>query len=277
MKLLKKINNNYALALDSNGEQVIVEGKGIGFQKMPCECHDLSCIAKTYYNTQSQSLELIQSISEEILSISSKIYTYAEESIVEKINPNLTFILADHIEFAIERYKKNIIFKLPLYYDIKQLFPIEMKIAEYAVDLINEELGIKLPNSEKVAIAMNIINSETEIGDKNSSEEELFNLITEYIENSFEISIDRDSFSYSRFISHLEYLIKRSKEKKTASQENIELYKNIKQALPQISQCVNGLQIIFKQQGYYLNEEEKLYLMMHINRLCKRETVTEKA
>ena len=34
MKLLKKINNNFALALDSRGEQIIVEGKGMGFQKM---------------------------------------------------------------------------------------------------------------------------------------------------------------------------------------------------------------------------------------------------
>ena len=31
MKLIKKINNNFVLAEDSAGNQVIVEGKGIGF------------------------------------------------------------------------------------------------------------------------------------------------------------------------------------------------------------------------------------------------------
>ena len=36
MKLLKKINNNFALAIDGNGEKVIVEGRGIGFNRMPC-------------------------------------------------------------------------------------------------------------------------------------------------------------------------------------------------------------------------------------------------
>ena len=47
MKLLKKINNNFALAEDSKGEKVIVEGLGVGFQKMPCELTDLSIIYRT--------------------------------------------------------------------------------------------------------------------------------------------------------------------------------------------------------------------------------------
>ena len=50
MKLIKKINNNFALAEDSGGNQVIVEGKGIGFTKMPCTITDLSCISRTYYD-----------------------------------------------------------------------------------------------------------------------------------------------------------------------------------------------------------------------------------
>ena len=59
MKLLKKINNNFALALDSRGEQIIVEGKGIGFQKMPMELNDLSLITRTYYDTKEQDVSLI--------------------------------------------------------------------------------------------------------------------------------------------------------------------------------------------------------------------------
>ena len=29
--------------------------------------------------------------------------------------------------------------------------------------------------------------------------------------------------------------------------------------------------LLLKEQGYPLNEEEKLYLMLHVNRLCDRE------
>ena len=52
MKLLKKINNNFALALDSKGTQIIVEGKGIGFRKMPEELADLSVISRTLLRSE---------------------------------------------------------------------------------------------------------------------------------------------------------------------------------------------------------------------------------
>ena len=35
MKVIKRINNNYALALDNNGDKVIIYGKGVGFKEIP--------------------------------------------------------------------------------------------------------------------------------------------------------------------------------------------------------------------------------------------------
>ena len=114
MKLLKKINNNFALALDSKGVQIIVEGKGIGFRKMPEELEDLSVISRTYYGTKEQDISLIQSVSEEVMELASKVSAYANDRIGERLNPNLTFILADHIQFSIERYEKQINIKMPI-------------------------------------------------------------------------------------------------------------------------------------------------------------------
>ena len=37
---------------------------------------------------------------------------------IGNLNSNLTFILADHIQFAIERKEKNIDFNYPIRYDI---------------------------------------------------------------------------------------------------------------------------------------------------------------
>lgn len=59
---------------------------------------------------------MIQSVSDEVMSVSSQIHSYAQNFINDQMNPNLTFILAEHIEFAIERFKKGIKFELPLYY-----------------------------------------------------------------------------------------------------------------------------------------------------------------
>ena len=81
MKLLKKINNNFALALDSKGTQIIVEGKGIGFRKMPEELADLSVISRTYYGVKDQDVSLIQSIDDEIMELASKVSAYANDRI----------------------------------------------------------------------------------------------------------------------------------------------------------------------------------------------------
>ena len=107
----------------SQGEQIIVEGKGIGFHKMPCEITDLSEVKRTYYNTKEQYIDLIHEVPETVLEVCEKIFELASRMIGDKINPNLTFILADHIQFSIERYEKNIDMKMPLYYDIEYLYP----------------------------------------------------------------------------------------------------------------------------------------------------------
>ena len=271
MKLLKKINNNFVLALDSRGEQIIVEGKGIGFQKMPMELNDLSLITRTYYDTKEQDVSLINTVSEDILNVSVDICQYAEMKIGDKLNPNLRFILADHLDFAIERMQKNLQIKMPIYYDIRLLYPKEMEIAEYAVWQIKRQMGIELPDTELTGIALNIINSELVTETVSESKDELIEKVAEFIEQSFSIRIDRKAFSFSRFVSHMEYLLRRAKEGQTVSDENMQLYKTVKSEIPEINRCVNGIAVLLKEQGYPLNEEEKLYLMLHINRLCNRE------
>lgn len=41
MKILKKINNNVVWAVDGNGENLVVFGRGLGFKKTPYELEDL--------------------------------------------------------------------------------------------------------------------------------------------------------------------------------------------------------------------------------------------
>lgn len=271
MRLLKKINNNFALALDSKGDKIIVEGKGIGFQKMPTELTDLSLITRTYYNTKEQDITLIKSVSEEVLSISEEVCMYAQNRIADKLNPNLRFILADHIDFAIEREKKNIQMKMPIHYDITLLYPEETNIAKYAMKLIKEKLNISLPDSELSGIALNIINSEINYEQICEDKDDLIELIGKFIESSMSIQINRYSFSYSRFVSHMEYLLRRADKKSLELEKNANLYKSMIKEIPEISYCVNGISELLKKREIYLNDDEKLYLMLHVNRLCSRE------
>lgn len=272
MKLIKKINNNYALAIDSKGERIIVQGRGIGFKSMPCELTDLSEIVRTYYDIKDQDISLIQSVSDDVLTISSEIFEFANKLIYTKLNPNLPFILADHIQFCLERIEKGISFQMPIYYDIQYLYPKEMEIAQYAIELIQEKFKISLPETEKTGIALNIINSELQSSTSSkNSQLELIELCTKIVESELDIRIKRDSFNYSRFVSHLEYLFIRVEHNENIASDNVTLYEKLCQDYPHINKCVNKIEAFLNKKNYTLNKEEKLYLILHINRLYSRE------
>ncbi|HRM89714.1 MAG TPA: PRD domain-containing protein [Thomasclavelia ramosa] len=271
MKLIKKLNNNYALALDTNGENIIVEGKGIGFIRMPCELEDLSIISRAYYDTKTQDIELVKNIPEEVLSICERVVDFVSTKIGDKLNPNLTFILADHIEFCIERYENNIEVKMPIYYDIEYLYPAESAAADFALKLILEDMNVLLPESEKTGIALNIINSELKLVDESETNHEFVELCISIVEKVLEIEIEKTSFNYVRFVTHLEYLSKRIYDKKNIDTENTQLYEWVSNNYPEIKKCVDVICQVLKKKKIYMNREEKLYLMLHINRVCSRE------
>ena len=49
MKILKVINNNVVSALDESGEEIVVMGKGVGFEKKPGTPVDEGRIEKRFF------------------------------------------------------------------------------------------------------------------------------------------------------------------------------------------------------------------------------------
>lgn len=68
MKIVKKINNNVALAQDARGHELVVFGKGIGFPATPYELDDLSKIQRTFYDVGAKNLALLSRISRKMCS-----------------------------------------------------------------------------------------------------------------------------------------------------------------------------------------------------------------
>ena len=54
MKVIKRINNNYAVALDENGKKLIIYGRGVGFPKAPYELSGNLEIQEKYYIVDSK-------------------------------------------------------------------------------------------------------------------------------------------------------------------------------------------------------------------------------
>ncbi len=274
MRVVKKINNNVAICIDDNDHELIAFGKGIGFPQTPYELNDLSQIHRTYYGINSQYYDLLANIPEEIFEIASKIVEYATLKIDKELNQNVVFTLADHIHFAIQRYNKNINLKMPISYDIQYFYDSEMLVGKKAVVFINKIKKIQLPKDEAVGIAIHFINAEnpTQNFESESSDEVIIKGITKIIEEDFSLKIDKDGFNYSRFVSHMFYLLKRKNEKITITSQNQRLFNSMKNEFIETYNCIVHIKEYLKVKlNWDCSQEELLYIMLHINRLCIRE------
>ena len=275
MKVVKKINNNCALCLDSQNKEVVAFGKGIGFDKPPYDI-ELNRIERVYYDIEESSVKMINDIPEEIIDISAKIIEYAKTKIKYLNNSNVIFTLADHINFAIKRYKEHIDIKLPIINDIQYLYDIEMEIGQKALELIRKILRVSLPDEEAIYIALHIINAETmdESQRNENFDEKVIDEIIKIIELNMNIEINKNGFNYSRFVTHLYYLLRRGKKNHfEVNEDNKDLYISLSSSFPQIYGCTKQIAEYFDDcYQWKLTDEECIYLILHINRLCNRET-----
>ena len=211
MKIIRQINNNAALALDGHGKELVVLGRGVGFPKMPYELTDLSRIERTFYDVNPKYSGMAADLPRPLVLACAEITERAEIELDCALNPNLPFTLADHLNFAAERLRKGIEISTPLAYDVRHLCPKETELAKQARKLLAREAGLKLPDSEVVNIALHLINAEAEAGDMHSMMMTLKALsdVDGIVEKQLAITLNKESFSYSRFSMHLRYLVQR--------------------------------------------------------------------
>lgn len=272
MKMKKKINNNVALCYDSKGKEVIVTGRGIGFVN-PNTNIDLAKIERTFYNLNREYIHMLDDLSPQAFKVADIVIHYAADKLLCELNDNLLFSLADHIDFALERFHRNLNQKLPIFHDVEHLFETEMEIGRFALRQIKKEYDVELPEEEAARIALNILNSEYNPMRKSTKiNNQIIDDITEIIERIFHIQINRHNFNYSRFATHMYYLFKRENENKVINSRNRELYQTMVTAYPLTNRCVNLICDYFENtRNWNLSEEERLYLILHINRLCDKE------
>ncbi|MDB7980150.1 MULTISPECIES: PRD domain-containing protein [Faecalicoccus] len=278
MKIIKKINTSAAIALDSLGNEVVVLGKGIGFPAVPYELNDLSKIERTFYDVDSKYFNLIKHISTDILSVSADIANMAEEELDAELNPNLAFTLADHLAFAVERLRKGLDLTGAISYDIKHLYPKEAEVANKALKMFKDKVRITLPSSESASITMHLINAELKVNDYSS----IFNLIKitqeirNIIEKNLHVKMNENSYEYSRFMMHVRYLIQRISKGVQLQDQNEMLLSTMKMEYPMIDVCANEIMDYLKETwGWPCNNDEKLYLMIYINRVINSGATTK--
>ena len=192
-----------------------------------------------------------------------------------KLNPNLPFTLADHIQFAIERRKEGLDIDNPLSGDVAFVYPTELGVARTGVAMVNNRVkGADLPEDEACAIALHIVNGEVGGANDESSislvmtSAKIMTKVTAIIEEQTGVKLNRESYAYNRFAAHFRYLTARLMKNEEEKTGNSSLFEQASSDFPEVYSCVEKINgYLTEEYGWQCSREELLYLMMHVNRL----------
>lgn len=274
MLILKKINNNVALAVGERRDEIVVFGRGIGFPEMPYELEDESVIQRTFVGVDESVAGVLAGISDEVLMAASDIADMAADALDCKLAPSLPFSLADHLQFAVSRDDESIVVANPLSHEVAFVYPREHEIGLKGIAIVQERTGVEIPEVEATSIALHIVNAEVD-GMGSAQDMDLvmkstssIQAITEIVEAQLGIELDRTSYAYVRFVAHLRFLVRRLMRGGQKETENSSLFRQAARDFADAYCCASAINNYFiKAHNWSCSDEEMLYLLMHINRL----------
>ena len=244
MRIDRVINNNVVSAVEENGTEVVVMGKGVGFQMRHGMTIPEEQIEKVFRLDNPSSMDqfknLVASLPPERLQISTEVIQYAKGVLNKKLSPNIYLTLTDHINFAIERFQEHMLFGNPLLREVRAFYKEEYMIGTFALDLIERRLGIAFPVDEAASIALHIVNAEYNTKMRDTIDitriiQDVLDLVREY----FQMELDETSLSYERLITHLRFLAQRIYTSETIDDDTglSEFPGMIEQIYPEEYQC----------------------------------------
>lgn len=273
MELLRVFNNNVVLAADATGTEVILTGRGLGFQARPGDPVDVAKVVRIFVPVDGRDpdhlAQLLAAIPpEHVALVTEAIEASGQAMLLE--NPALIIALADHVSFAIKRQRAGIALDYPLRAEVRHLYAEEYRQADTLLAAINARSETPLPDAEAVALTLHLVNASFATGDL-SYTYTMTGLIGQMllvIEESFGISLPEDSISAGRFITHLRYLFVRIRQHKQLSEEHSEIGVAIRAAYPRAAECAARLGALLELRlGSALTDDEISYLALHVARV----------
>ncbi|WP_024295900.1 BglG family transcription antiterminator LicT [Lacrimispora indolis] len=279
MKITKVINNNIVRSMNERGQEVLLLGKALGFQKKVGDDILDHAIEKIYILTDKQYendlLSLLSDVDFSNIQVVNKIVEDAESTMGRELPASVYFSLLDHVNFAVERYHNNQMFENKLHNEIKRFYTIEYHIGERAVGIINSALNIQLPNDEASFIAMHILNAQLDDNYFNNTDfmTKIINQSLNIVRKNLNIEFDTDSISYERFMTHLKFFSMRLIKNERLQVDNSSILEVIKKEYEE------AYRISLEIRNYIENtfdvsveEAEIMYLAIHINTFIRRNT-----
>lgn len=274
VKILKVINNNVVSAYNEQGKEVVVTGKGVGFQKKAGDMINPDQIEKIFRLDDDHTNEfeaLIKDIPYEYIRVAGKIISNAKKCLDKKLSKNIYIGLTDHMNYAITRAKQNIQIENALLWEIKRFYHQEYQIGLDALNIIKRELGVSLPEDEAGFFALHVVNAEIGADMRNTAKApDIIKDVLNIVSYTLGVEMDENSLSYERFVTHLKFFLERILSGRTYEEGYYELNDMVKDNFPESYRCALRIQTYIKARlQYEVCEEELTYLAVHIQNIVR--------
>lgn len=272
---IKKVLNNNAIVVFEDGVESVVIGKGIAYNKKSGDFVEASDTrVDKVFTLKNENMNNFQAMMTdlpiEFAEVTNEIIQFAKKILSKELNETIYINLTDHIRFAIERAKDGLTVTNGLLWEIKQFYHQEYEIGLESLNIILNQFGVLLPEDEAGFIALHIINAE--LNSDMPKLQEMTKIIREIffiIKYHFKLNLKEDSLEYSRLFTHLKFFTHRMMynipQNKTTDEEMLDL---ISSKYHEAFECTKKIsKFIESNYDYQINDDEMIYLTIHINRL----------
>ncbi|MDD7996077.1 BglG family transcription antiterminator LicT [Kosakonia radicincitans] len=275
--LVKQIlNNNVVSAIDDRGFEVILTGRGLGFNTQNGAIVNEQAIEKIFHLQDSQVSarfkDLISEVPVEIVQLTADIVTLARSQLSHKLSEGLYVTLADHLHFALQRHEKHEQLPNPLEWEVRHFYTAEYALGRQAIGMVVARTGQLLPDSEACSIALHIVNAG--LNDSMGKTTQITRLIYQLqniVKYFFSLPLDEHSLNYQRFITHLKFFAQRVIDGVVLNNDDEELFAMVQRRYQTTLKCVDAInEFVGKNYHHTMSNSEKLYLTVHIENVVQR-------
>ncbi|RRK10199.1 PRD domain-containing protein [Lactiplantibacillus garii] len=274
---IKKVFNNNVLLADKQGREVVLIGKGIGFQKKSGATVDETKVTKVYTpagdNWIANFQTLMADIQPEYFEVASQIIESAEQQLQTTFNVYLLISLTDHIHFAVYRHLHQMDIRNEILWETKRIYHREFQVGLQALDLIQAHFDVQLPEDEAGFIAMKFVeNSMTNSNaDQTLAMTKLINDVLNIVKYQLSLTMPDDSISLQRFLVHLRFFAERltlkQPDRYSGNDDNF-LFEHLSKQYPRAFACVQKIALfVNKTTEQTVSVNERIYLIMHVQRM----------
>jgi transcriptional antiterminator len=266
-----KVFNNNVLLVNSGNKEKILYSKGIGFGKKISDRISASIKIDKIYSIEDASNsdkfnQLMSFVDNDIIGLCEEIIYMISRELNEELNEKIHISLTDHIAFAIKRIKAKDEIINPFLIETETLYRSEFEIARKAINMLERKIGISIPDGEVGFITLHIHSARQQGKLSNTLKYTyLSNSIVQYIEKAFNLTIDRHTIDYARFITHLRFTIERIMNKNTIKNELLNVIK--KQYSKSYKIANDVCKLIEQELKEEIVEDEVGYMAVHIEKI----------